>query len=329
MRTITRRAAVAAGLALPAAARAQGGAQGGGQGTARPIRLISPFAPGGAIDVLNRLLAERLSVHLGGQTVVVDARPGANTIVGAEALARSAPDGLTFMITTSSTAMNNLALYPSLPYDPAKDMVPVTMLSIGSVLLTGPGNAPYSDLRGFLDWAKARGRVTYGSWGVGSSAHLYGELLKREHGAPLEHVPYRGEQAAILDVIAGRLDVTFASPVGARPQVGAGALRALGMVGDRRSAAMPEVPTFGEQGFEGFDLLIFVAAYVPGGTPAAGIARLNAALRAVSAEPEIRAKMLEQGQTPVASSPEELAAVQARDTPRWAALIRQAGARVE
>jgi tripartite-type tricarboxylate transporter receptor subunit TctC len=233
------------------------------------------------------------------------------------------------MVTPSSTAMNPAALYPSLPYDPAKDLVPVTMLSVGSVLLAAPASAGYADLRGFLDWARARPRVTYGSWGVGSSAHLYGELLKREHGAPLEHVPYRGEQAAILDVLGGWLDVTFASPVGARPQVASGALKALGMVGDRRSAAMPEVPTFGEQGLAGFDLLIFVAAYVPAGTPAAQIARLNAALRAVAAEPEIRGKMLEQGQTPVGSSPEDLAAIQARDTPRWAALIRQAGARVE
>ena len=328
MTRITRRGAAALGAGLVgvvAGARAQGTAG----AVARPVRIISPFAPGGAVDVLARLIAERLSVQMGGQPVVVDARPGANGIVGTEAFVRAVPDGLTIMITTSGTVMNNPALYPSLPYDPVRDLVPVTMLSVGSVLLTAPAAAPYADMRGFLDWARGRSRVTYGSWGVGSSAHLYGELLKREHAVPLEHVPYRGEQAAILDVLGGRLDTTFCSPVGAKPQVAAGGLRALGMVGDRRSAAMPEVPTFGEQGLEGFDLLIFIAVYAPQGTARPVIERFNAALRAVAAEPEIRARMLEQGQTPVASSADELAAIQLRDAPRWAALIRQAGARVE
>lgn len=214
----------------------------------RPIRLVSPFNPGGAIDALNRVIAEKLSVRL-GQQVFVDAIPGANTIKGAEAVAHAAPDGYTFMITTMSTHVNNTVLFNKMPFDPAKDFTPITQVSLGSVLLVAPGNAPYSDLKGFVAWAKQQNRpISYGSWGVGSSAHIYGGLLARDHGVSLNHVPYKGEMPAITDVIGGNLDVTFASPVGAKPQVAAGKLKALAMAGPMRSAAMPEVATFEEQG---------------------------------------------------------------------------------
>ncbi|HYF06350.1 MAG TPA: tripartite tricarboxylate transporter substrate binding protein [Acetobacteraceae bacterium] len=325
MGLIARRALTALLCALPAARgpRAQDAFPG------RPIRLISPFAPGGAIDVLNRLIAEQLAARL-GQPVVVDARPGANTIVGAEALARSAPDGHTIMITTSSTMLNNPALFRDLPYDPARDFSPISLLSMGTVLLAAPSRLPFADLAGGIAWIRAQGRpVTYGSWGVGSGGHLFGELLKRRNELQLEHIPYRGEQAAIADVLAGRLDMTFASPVGARPQIEAGALRGIAQLGERRSPALPDVPTFGEQGQPGFDLPIFVAAYAPAGTPPAVVARWQTALAQVLAEGAVRERLLAQGQTPVASSPEELAAIQRRDLPRWAELIRLSGARVE
>jgi tripartite-type tricarboxylate transporter receptor subunit TctC len=289
--------------------------------------LVSPFNPGGAIDVLNRLLAERMAAEL-GQPVVVEARPGANTILGAEAVAKAPPDGLTFLVTTNSTHTNNPALYPELPYDAARGFAPITLLSMGTVLLIGPASSPYADAAGFAGWAREKGRVTFGSWGVGSGGHLYGEVLRARHGLPLEHVPYRGEQPAILDMLGGRLDVTFCSPVGARPVLD-GRAKAIGMTGPARSAALPEVATFGEQGFAGLDMPIFVAAWAPAGTPLAVVARLRAALAAAAAVPAIRAAMLEQGQTPVLSTPEELAATVARDAPRWAELIRASGARVE
>ena len=231
----------------------------------RPIRLVSPFNPGGAIDVLNRVIAEKLSARL-GQQVFVDAIPGANTIKGAEAVAHAAPDGYTFMITTMSTHVNNTVLFNKMPFDPAKDFTPITQVSLGSVLLVAPGNAPYSDLKGFVAWAKQQNRpISYGSWGVGSSAHIYGGLLARDHGVSLNHVPYKGEMPAITDVIGGNLDVTFASPVGAKPQVAAGKLKALAMAGPMRSAAMPEVATFEEQGFKGLELPVWVAllTFVP------------------------------------------------------------------
>ncbi len=320
-----RRAALSALATLPALA----GARAQPAFPSRPLRLVSPFNPGGAVDVLNRTLAERLAADL-GQPVVVDAKPGANTVVGAAEAARAAPDGHTFLVTTNSTHTTNPALIRDLPYDPVRSFAPITLLSLGTILLCTPAAAAFTDVPGFLAWAKARGRpTTYGSWGVGSSAHLYGEMLRAREGAPLEHVPYRGEQPAIADVIAGRLDATFASPVGAKPQQTAGNLRVLGVPSPRRSDAMPEVPTFAEQGLDGYDLSLFVAAWAPAGTPRPVVDRLRAALASAAADPGLRRTMLDQGQTPVLSTPEELAATVARDTPRWAELLRLSGAKAE
>lgn len=316
-----RRAVLGAALAAPGLAHAQGF-------PTRPLRLVSPFNPGGAIDVLNRLLAERLGADL-GQPVVVEARPGANTVVGAEAVARAAPDGHTFMVTTNSTHTNNPALMPNLPYDPVRDFSPITLLSMGTIVLCAPRAAPFDDMRGFLAWARARARTTYGSWGVGSAGHLYGAKIGAQENVALEHVPYRGEQPAIQDVLAGRLDMTFASPVGARPQQQAGALKLIGVPAAQRSVALPDVPTFAEQGMQGYDMGLFVAAWAPGGTPAPVVMRLHQAFVRVVGEEAIREAMLRQGQRPVVSTPDELAAAVARDAPRWAELIRLTGARAE
>jgi len=313
---------VAAGLLAAAGAAAQQAAW-----PARPVKLISPFNPGGAIDVLNRVIAEKLAVRL-GQPVVVEAVPGANTIKGAEALAHAPGDGYTFMITTMSTTVNNVALYPKLPYDPARDFAPITQLSLGSVLLVAPADAPYSDAKGFIGWAKAQDRpVSFGTWGVGSAAHLFGEVLRRDHGVNLTHVPYKGEQAALVDVINKSLDVTFASPVGAKPQIAAGKVKAIGMTGPRRSIAMPDVPTFAEQGTGGMDLAVWVAAYAPAGTPRPVIERMQQELAAIVRMPDVVQRMTDQGQTPIANTPEEFARAYQADYPKWEALIRTSGAK--
>jgi tripartite-type tricarboxylate transporter receptor subunit TctC len=295
----------------------------------KPIRLVSPFNPGGAIDVLNRIIADKLTQRL-GQQVYVDAVPGANTIKGADAVAKAAPDGYTFMITTMSTHVNNTVLFTKLPFDAVKDFAPITQVSLGSVLLVAPITAPYSDLKGFVAWAKAQKRpVSYGSWGIGSSANVYGEILAKDYAVSLTHVPYKGEVPAITDVMGGNLDVTFASPVGAKPQVQAGKLKALGMTGPARSAAMPDVPTFGEQGFKGFELPIWVAAYAPAGTPRAIVDRLQKEIAAVIQLPDVTPRMIEQGQTPLGNTPEEFAAAFAKDAPTWINYIKASGAKPE
>jgi tripartite-type tricarboxylate transporter receptor subunit TctC len=295
----------------------------------KPVRLITPFNPGGAIDVLTRLIGDRLSTRL-GQPVVVEAIPGANTIIGTQAMLKGAPDGHTFMITTMSTTVNNPVMYAKLPYDAAKDLSPITQLSYGSVLLVGPATASYADVKGFIAWAKAQNRpINYGSWGVGSSGHLYGLVLQRDHGIKLNHVPYKGDVPAIVDVQNGNLDVTFASPTSAKPRIAAGAIKPLGMTGPRRSVAMPELATFSEQGINGLDLPVWVGAYAPGGTPKPIRERIQRELRAIINEPDITKRMHDQGQVPIGNTPDEFVANFQADAPRWAELIRASGAKVE
>jgi tripartite-type tricarboxylate transporter receptor subunit TctC len=261
---------------------------------------------------------------------MVESIPGANTIVGAQALARAAPDGYTFMITTMSTALNNRILYSRLPYDPEKDLAPITQLSYGTVLLVGPGGAPYKDLQGFVEWARAQKRpISYGSWGIASWGHLAGEILKREAGLELTHIPYKGEVLAVTDVRNGSLDVTFTSPISAKPLIAAGAIKAIAMTGPQRSASMPELPTFTEQGVRNVDLPVWVGVYAPAGTPRAVLERLRGELKVITAQPDIVEKMTAQGQTPIVNTPEEFMANYRMEYPRWDVLIKASGAKIE
>ena len=301
------------------------------QGTwpSKPIRIVVPFNAGGAIDALVRVIADGLTARL-GQQVLVDPKPGANTIVGAEIVARAAPDGYTFLITTNSTHTNNPTLYAKLPFDPDKDLIPVSLVSQGTILVVVKADAPFGDLRGMGAWVKSLGRpATYGSWGIGSSGHLYGLMFEKTLGGLYNHVPYRGDVPALQDVANGTLDIAWASPTSAKPQIAAGKVKALAVAGTMRSASMPELGTFAEQLVAGFDLSLFVAAYAPAGTPPAIVDRLQKEIAAVIRQPDVAEKLIAQGQTPVGSTLAELAAVLARETPIWADLIRQSGAKVE
>jgi tripartite-type tricarboxylate transporter receptor subunit TctC len=318
-----RRALLATALATPFVARAEG------TWPVKPVRIVVPFAPGGAIDALVRVIGDALTGQL-GQQVLVDPKPGANTILGSDIVAKAAPDGYTFLITTNSTHTNNPTLYAKLPFDPAKDLIPVSLLSLGTILIAAKADAPFSDLKGMSAWANGLGRpATYGSWGIGSSGHLYGLMLGKALGGQYSHVPYRGDVQALQDVGNGTLDLTWASPVSARTQIAAGHVKAIAAAGAKRSASMPELSTFGEQGVAGFDLSLFVGAYAPAGTPVQIVDRLQREIKIAIAQPAIADKMIAQGQTPVGSTPAELAGVLVRETPIWAELIRQSGAKVE
>jgi tripartite-type tricarboxylate transporter receptor subunit TctC len=323
-----RRAVLAAALAAPFAARAEG------SWPTKPVRIVVPFNPGGAIDAMVRVLGDSLTARLGRQ-VLVDPKPGANTIVGADLVAKAAPDGYTFLITTNSTHTNNPTLYAKLPFDPAKDLAPVSLVSLGTILIVAKADAPFVDLKGMGAWAKALGRpVTYGSWGIGSSGHLYGLMLEKAlsdkiGGGLYSHVPYRGDVPALQDVANGTLDLTWASPVSAKTQVAAGRVKGIAAAGSKRSASMPDLSTFAEQLVAGFDLSLFVAAYAPAGTPKEIVERLQREMRFALAEQAVSDKLIAQGQTPVGSTPEELAKVLERETPIWAELIKQSGAKVE
>ena len=323
-----RRALLSAAVAAPFTAQAEG------SWPTRPVRIVVPFNPGGAIDAEVRVLGDSLTARL-GQQVLVDPRPGANTIVGADLVAKSPPDGYTFLITTNSTHTNNPTLYAKLPFDPAKDLVPVSLVSLGTILIAAKADAPFTDVRGMGAWAKALGRpVTYGSWGIGSSGHLYGLMLEKAlsdkiGGGLYSHVPYRGDVPALQDVANGTLDLTWASPVSAKTQIAAGRVKAIAAAGAKRSAAMPDLSTFAEQLVPGFDLSLFVAAYAPAGTPREIIDRLQREIRLAVTDPVVADKLIAQGQTPVGSTPDDLAKVLERETPIWAELIKQSGAKVE
>jgi tripartite-type tricarboxylate transporter receptor subunit TctC len=319
-----RRVILAAGLCVPLAARGESG------WPQKPVRVVVPFAPGGAIDAEVRVISDALSQRL-GQQVLVDPKPGANTIVGSDVVAKAAPDGYTFLITTNSTHTNNPTLYTRLPFDPAKDLEPVSLVSLGTILLAAKADAPFRDLHGMAAWVKTLGRpASYGSWGIGSAGHLYGLMLEKSlGGGTYNHVPYRGDVQALQDVGNGALDLTWASPVSAKTQIAAGKVKALAAAGAERSAAMPDVPTFAEQLVAGFDLSLFVAAYAPAGTPPDIVARLQREISAALNDPLVAEKLIGQGQTPVGSTPAELARVLKRETPIWADLINQSGAKVE
>ena len=305
------------------------GALAQGDYPAKPLRLITPFNPGGAIDIYSRLIAEPLAKRL-GQNIVVDPIPGANTIVGTQALIRSAPDGYTFMVTTMSTTVNNRFRETKIPYDPDRDLAPITQLSNGAVLLVGPSKATFTDAKGFVEWVKGQNRpVTYGSWGIGSWGHIAGLILQRDLGLQMQHVPYKGDVPALNDVQNGALDLTFASPTSAKPRITAGGVRAIAMTGPQRSASMPELSTFTEQGIANVDLAIWVGAYAPAGTPRPIIERLQRELAAVLQLPEVRDRMIAQGQTPIGNTPEEFAAAQRSDVEKWGALIRGFGLKLD
>ena len=322
---VGRRALLAAGLAVPFVS----GARAETAWPTKPVRIVVPFNAGGAIDAMVRVIADGLTQRL-GQQVLVDPKPGANTIVGSEIVARAAPDGYTFLITTNSTHTNNPSLYAKLPFDPSKDLVPVSLVSLGTILIVAKADAPFSDLRGMANWVKGLGRpATYGSWGIGSSGHLYGLMLEKTLGGTYNHVPYRGDVPALQDVANGGLDLTWASPVSAKTQIQAGKVKAIAAAGAKRSASMPDLSTFAEQLVAGFDLSLFVAAYAPAGTPTDIVDRMSREIKDVIREPAVAEKLIAQGQTPVASTPDELAKVLVRETPIWAELIKQSGAKVE
>ncbi len=317
------RAVVTALLSTPFLARAEE------TWPTKPVRIVVPFTSGGAIDALVRVIGEALTERL-GQQVLVDPKPGANTILGSDIVAKAAADGYTFLITTNATHTNNPALYAKLPFDPSKDLAPVSLVSLGSILIAAKSDAPFSDLRSMARWVKELGRpATYGSWGIGSSGHLYGLMLEKTLGGFYNHVPYRSDVQALQDVANGALDLTWASPVSAKVQIASGRAKAIAAAGAKRSAAMPELSTFAEQLVAGFDLSLFVGCYAPAGTPQVIIDRLQGEITLAIAEPSVADKLIQQGQTPVGSTAAELAAVLKRETPVWADLIRQSGAKVE
>jgi tripartite-type tricarboxylate transporter receptor subunit TctC len=292
----------------------------------KPVRIVPFGTAGGPVDTLARMYAEKLRVRW-NQPVIVEPRPGASGTLAADLVAKSSPDGATFLFTLSLTHINNAVLQKNIPYDPFRDFEPVSLLAIGyGPALLAPAGAPFSDLRGLVAYANSRpDGVSYGTWGTGSTPHLFSEMLAIKEGIKLVHVPYKGEAAAHLDLLGGALDLAWANSGTARTHLKSGKVKVLGATGARRSQVLPDTPLFGEQGFEGFEITTWMAAFAPAKTPRPIVAELYAALRDATREPDITARWLDIGFEPVASTPGELARVHRADYPKWEAIIKAVG----
>jgi len=241
-------------------------------------------------------------------------------------VAKAAPDGHTVMMTLPLTHVNNAILQPKLPYDPERDFTPLSMVATGGPMIVARANAPYNSLREFVDFAKKAGKpLNYGTWGNGSTAHLFGELLRRQTGADLNHAAYRSEAAAHTDLFGELLDFAWANPASARTHSQAGKMKVLAIAGTRRVSTLPQVPTFTEQGFSGFDIDSWIGWYAPARLPADIQAAWVSALREITAQPDIQARLTAFGFEPLGNTPQQFMDVFRADFPRISALIKAAG----
>jgi tripartite-type tricarboxylate transporter receptor subunit TctC len=303
-------------------------AQGQDAYPSKPVRLILPFPPGGGTDILGRLVAERLSARL-GQPVVTDNRGGAGGNLGAEAAARAAPDGHTLLLAATTLAISP-SLYAKLSYDPLKDLAPISLVAtVPNVMITHP-SVPARTLQEFISLAKAKpGEMNFGSGGSGTSNHLGGELFNMVAGVKLVHVPYKGVNLAMNDAMAGNIQLVIIGIPAAAPQIKAGKLRALAVVARERSAALPDVPTAAEAGLPDFEVTTWYGLLAPAGTPRPIIARLNAELRQIMQEPELKERLAAMAVEPRTTTPEEFAAYIRQEAAKWGDVVRKAGLRAD
>jgi len=290
----------------------------------KPLRLIVPFAPGGSTDIFARLIAERAQGPL-GQPVVVENRAGAAGNIGAEAVVRSAPDGYTLLMATTGVMAINNALYKSMTYDAAKDLVPVLYVASITNVLIVPPDLPARNVAELVALAKKDpGKLSFASSGAGASTHMSAELFKSMTGTDILHVPYKGSGPAMPDLMSGRVHMMFENAPGAVPHIKAGKLRALAQTGLKRSPALPEVPTIAESGVPGYESLSWSGIAVPAGTPKSIIEKLNRDLNTVLAMPEMRQKLAEQGAETIGGPPEAFAKHISAEREKWSRVIRTA-----
>ena len=322
--SLRRRDLLVAGTATAAGAWGSPGARAQNAFPSRSIRIVPFGTAGGPIDTLARVYGERLQQRW-GQPVVVEPRPGASGIIAADYVAKAPPDGYTVMMTLPLTHVNNAILQAKLPYDPVRDFTPLSMLATGGPMLVARADAPFANLREFVEYARSRPSLTYGTWGNGSAAHLFGELLRRQSGANLIHAAYKSEAGVHNDLFGGLLDFAWANPSTARGYLQAGRMKLIAVAGTRRVSVLPQVPTFAEQGFKGFDIDSWIGMYAPAHLPADLQAAWVGVLRELTAQPEIRDKLISFGFEPLGNTPEQFSAVFQADYPRVAELIKAAG----
>lgn len=307
------------GLAMPAVAQPAAF-------PSKPLRLVVTFPAGGAPDILARLFADKAQL---GQPVVVDNVPGAGGNIGADRVAKSPPDGHSLVMGTVGTHAINGALYSKMSYDMVKDFAPVGFVASTPNLLVVHNDVPAKTVAELIAWLKANpGKASFGSPGVGSSVHVSGELFKSLTGTQMQHVPYKGRQFAIPDLVGGQIQLMFDNMPSALPMAKEGKIRALAVTTARRNPAAPEVPTVAET-VPGFDATSWFAVFAPAGTPAAVVQRLNAEMQRVFKLPDVVDKLKALGLDPQVGSPEDLARYQAAEITKWAKVVKDSGARAD
>jgi tripartite-type tricarboxylate transporter receptor subunit TctC len=295
----------------------------------RPIKLVVPYPPAALTDLLARAIGERLSVAL-KQPVVIENRPGAGTLVGAEAVAKAAPDGYTLLMATSTTLGISPALYQPSPINPVKDFAPVSPVGTVNFFLIASKDFPAKNVAEMIDVVKRNpGTYNYGSVGSGSPHHLFMETIKTQYGLTIQHVPYKGTPAALTDLLAGNLQVMFSDATVAVPNIEAGKVVALGTSAAKQSTLVPSVPPIAAT-IKGFDWQAWQGIVAPAGTPKEIVARLSEELRKTEATPEFREQLRKFGMEPMAPmTPGEFAAMIAAEQPLWAKAIKDSGAKVD
>jgi tripartite-type tricarboxylate transporter receptor subunit TctC len=292
----------------------------------KPIRMVVTFPAGGAPDILSRLFADKAQL---GQPVVVDNVPGAGGNIGADRVAKAAPDGHTLVMGTVGTHSINGALYSKMPYDMVKDFTPVAHVASAPNLLVVNNDLPVKTVAELIAYLKANpNKLSFGSPGIGSSVHVSGELFKSLTGTTMQHVPYKGRQFAIPDLVGGQIQLMFDNMPSALPMAKEGKIRAVAQTTAKRSAAAPDVPTVAET-VPGFEATTWFAVFAPAGTPKDVVAKINAEMQRVFKLPDVVEKMKSLGLEPWISTPEELAKYQATEMVKWAKVVKDSGAKAD
>jgi tripartite-type tricarboxylate transporter receptor subunit TctC len=295
----------------------------------KPVRMIVPYPPGGGNDTFGRLFAAKLGERT-GQPFLVENRPGAGTMIGTEAAAKSAPDGYTILLSSIATHALSPNLYSRVPYDPIKDFAPITLLGIAPTVLVINQDLPAQSLQALISLAKSKpGALAYASGGNGTPPHINAEVFKAVAGVDLLHVAYKGGGPALTDLMAGRVHVMLDTAASAMPHVRGGKLRALALSAPKRSAEYPDLPTFAEAGLPQYDTNAWYSMHAPAGTPADIVRRLNRELVAILKDPDILARFKQLSTDPVGNSPEEFGAFVKVELDKYARIIKAAGIKLD
>ncbi|TYK69170.1 tripartite tricarboxylate transporter substrate binding protein [Comamonas sp. Z3] len=297
----------------------------------KPIRVVVPFNAGGATDIMARTIGEVLAKRL-GQPVVVDNKAGAAGILGTDAVAKAAPDGHTLLLSLSTSMLINQFLYTKLPYNPQKDIALITQVAAAPVTLVVHPSVPASNMKELLAYVKAhKGKLSYGSWGVGSYAHLAGAYMSKTMDADMNHAAYKGEAPMIQELIGGQLQLCFSSALNTKPFIDSGRLKAIGVTGKERMEILPRLPTIFEQGVtdDAYSIYGWVAMGAPAGTPREVVDQLYGHLREIIKDPKVLERITGAGFIPMMNSPQAFRDNYQRDMPIWKALVEQAGAKLD